>query len=344
MESQMSNEDRSFLYRIERIKKGFEVAKQYCVLDNTTFYIIINRHIGDAARVLECLKSVKGYYGENSDRFHFSDGKWPMNPIKKTKLIKNLVVVTTKSISGVANLYSYAFDEMIVLPKDQLDNLEMYACSPCAIHQNIVCDENAYRVVYGRWRTDEGSWIRSTLIGWDLLWHLCLPRSAIKKTDMAIGDKTRSDMNEIIKVHSIKLDKTVIICPYAKTTSMLPVNCWVTFAEELKKNGYMVFTNAFGDEAAIEGTDKLSVDIDVMACLAQSGCKIIGVQSGLMDVLVRSKIANITVLSIIITDRDIQFAKNRGALSEVSNVNGVIYLRVEHFEEDYVVKFLKDNL
>lgn len=344
MENQMSIEEHSFFNRIERIKKGFEVAKQYCELENTTIYIILNRHTGDAARVLEILDSVKSYYGNNSDRFHFLDGQSQMNPMKKTKLIEKLVVVTTRSISGVAKLYSYAFDELIVLPKDQLDYLEMYSCSPCAVHQNIVCDEDAYRIVYGRWRTDEGSWARSALVGChDFRWYLSLPKSAIKKTDMAIDDKTISSMQEVIKGHSIDLDKTVIICPHAKNSSMLPEQCWVLFSEELKKNGYRVFTNAIGDEPTVEGTERLSVDMDIMVCLANRGCKIIGVQSGLMDILIRVKTQFVTIISVIKRDSDIRFAKSRGVLNEVNNINGVIYLRIEHFEEEYVLKLLMDN-
>ena len=51
----------------------------------------------------------------------------------------------------------------------------------------------------------------------------------------------------------------------------------------------------------------------------------------------------ITVLSVIKTARDGQFAKNRGAINEVNHINNITYLRIEHFEEDYVLKLLMDN-
>ena len=63
----------------------------------------------------------------------------------------------------------------------------------------------------------------------------------------------------------------------------------------------------------------------------------------MLDVLVRSKATSVTVLNVIISDKDVQFAKSRGALKEINNINNITYLRIEHFEEDYVLKLLMDN-
>lgn len=332
-----------FENNLERLRNGFEVAQRFCDTDPTTIYIIINRHIGDAARVLQMLQAIKDYYGSDADRYHFSDGHSVMNPVLKVKIIKKLIVITTKSISGVANLYSYAFDSMIVLDKQDLDDLELYSCSPCAVHKNIICDENAYRIVYGRWKTDEGNWIRSAVTGvGDLRWYLCLP-SKLKTTDMVVNQITINKTNDVKRINNIEANKSVIICPYAKSSSMLSSNIWERYTKELNKLGYKVYTNSFGDEPSIKGTSRLSVDIDIMVCLARQGCRIIGVQSGLLDVLVRSKATSVTVLNVIISDKDVQFAKSRGALKEINNINNITYLRIEHFEEDYVLKLLMDN-
>lgn len=332
-----------FEEKIELLRKGKNIADQHCSRDVTTCYIIINRHIGDAARTLQLLKAVKDYYGENANRFHFADGHGTMNPMQKTKCIKKLIVLTTKSISGVARLYAHNFDGIIILNKDDLDSLEFYACSPVALHHNIICDENAYRMVFERWDFDEGNWIRSTLLGvGDLRWYLCLPNK-LEISGMKISEEVKDRADNIIRSIFNGSRKIVILCPYAKSSAMLHEGIWVKYADWLQKIGFSVYTNVFGNEKVILGTQPLSVDIDIMVCLADMGYKIIGVQSGLMDVVLRSASRTVTILSVIKTARDNQFAKSRGAINEVNIVNNVTYLRIEHFEEDYVLKLLMDN-
>ena len=336
-------QEKDFEEKIKILCKGKLVADQFCSRDASTCYIIINRHIGDAARTLECLKSVKNYYGEKANRFHFSDGHSMMNPVAKTKLIKKLIVLTTESISGVARLYASNFDEIVIIGKASLDALEFYACSPAAIHHNIVCDENAYRMVFNRWDFDEGSWIRSTFLGIsDLRWALCLPKK-LENCGMIISEDIKLRAHEIIFNAFHDKQNVVIISPYAKSSAMLQEDIWIKFTTWLQNKGFIVYTNVFGQEKVIPGTLPLSVGIDIIVYLADLGYRIIGVQSGLMDVILRAQSKNVTVLSVIKTARDGQFAKNRGAINEVNHINNITYLRIEHFEEDYVLKLLMDN-
>ncbi len=336
----MKNE---FFERLEKLKRGMEVADRICGYDTSVCYIIINRHIGDSTRAFKVLKSIRVYYGLGSNRFHFSDSTVHKAVFKKKKLIQKIVVVTTKSISGVAKLYSDYYDEMIILNKSDLDALELYAFSGCAIHENIFFDENPRQMISRHWNNDEGSWTRTLMFGiTDLMWELCLP-SNLPKGQMKISNTSVKECGEVIEHFNIDIAKTVIICPIAKNSSMLAPNIWESFADLLIAKGYRIFTNAFGEEKTINGTERIEVDIDVIVCLANMGVRIIGVQCGLMDIIVKILPEHVTVINVIKTDKDKQYAKSRGAINEVNHINNVTYLRIEHFEEDYVLKLLMDN-
>ena len=137
---------------------------------------------------------------------------------------------------------------------------------------------------------------------------------------------------------------TVIICPISRSSSSLPKVIWEKFAQYLYSLGYEVFTNIGIGEAPIENTKSLVVDVDVVVCLANRGAKIVGVQCGLIDILVWSNSPNLLIASIIKNEQDRAFAQVSKALQEVNKKpNNVTYLRIEHFEEDYVLKLLMDN-
>ena len=109
-----------FSERIKKIQRGKVLADKYCLNDNSFFYIIINRHLGDSLKVLKRLKSIKDYYGDNAPRFHFPNHENNKAPIPKRKLIRNIGIITNNSIAGVAKLYSDYYDELIILPQKML--------------------------------------------------------------------------------------------------------------------------------------------------------------------------------------------------------------------------------
>lgn len=136
----------------------------------------------------------------------------------------------------------------------------------------------------------------------------------------------------------------ILLCPVAQSSSMLDYDLWRKFADILSRKGFTVYTNVFGKELTVDGTQALRVGIDEVACLGSMGCKIIGVQSGLMDVLLWVCPKQLTILNVIKNNMDKQYALSRNATKEVNiQPNGSTYLRIEHFEEEYVLKLLEDN-
>lgn len=84
--------------------------------------------------------------------------------------------------------------------------------------------------------------------------------------------------------------KTAILMPYANTASMLSVSFWEELAKKLWDRGYVVCTNSSGeDEPVIKGTKELFFDIRYGVEMAEEAGVLIGLRSGLCDVLSTAK-------------------------------------------------------
>lgn len=347
--------EKLFDQRVENLRKGMLIASQYCSYDPEICYLIMNRHLGDTLRTMRTVKAVKAYYGETACRYHFdSDNlnsetaqtKRLQRSFQKLKLIKKLFIIASPSNSGVARLYSDYIDGVVTLNKDQIDALEEYAYSSCAIHQNIVCDEHAQFRVGHKTNTDEGQWVRSVMFGiTDMEWDLCIPHGYCSCVPI-VSKETERATESYIKNSGFDITRSVILCPAAKSTSMLDGRIWELYAKFLCDKGYLVYTNVSADELPIKGTNSIICDVDILACLGKRGVKFVSVQSGLSDVLETICPHSLNVIFVIKPDKqNLQIAVNRWVMHEGLTVknNGCKCLRIEHFEEDYVLKLLEDN-
>lgn len=329
--------------KIDKFWEGYKIANRVCSFDLTVLYVIVNRHIGDAIRYLRCLRYIKDYYSDRNSEYHFNDNNIQNKLFKKKKKIQQIHVLTRKPLDGVAKLYD-GIDTITILDKNELTLLEFYAASGISLHNNIICDEDAKRQVLGAWSTDEGAYTRALMFGvTDFMWDLCVPKT-IKFSLMRIGDETERATKSYIARENFNIEKSIILCPYAQSSSSASYDYFNNFIDVLNEKGFVVYTNIANNDEVLPKTKPLSVSIDVLACLAKYGVRVIGVQSGVMDVLSKITPQNLTTIFIIKTDNDRQYAQNRGAVNEVTKISdNITYLRIEHFEEDYVLKLLMDN-
>ena len=109
----------------------------------------------------------------------------------------------------------------------------------------------------------------------------------IRNYNYRIDKKIYDLVKKVESVYEIKKDNTVIICPYAKSTSMCPKEFWEYYVKKLRMTykSVRVFTNIHAEEQAIEGTDSMDIPVADLIGLGVMGYKIIGVQSGILDVL-----------------------------------------------------------
>lgn len=104
------------------------------------------------------------------------------------------------------------------------------------------------------------------------------------------SEESKKYVNQLFEENGLKKGKTVILLPYAKTATKIDESFWIALAEKLKGQGYEVCTNSGGDgEPAIKGTKELFFDIRYSLETVEAAGVLIGLRSGLCDVLSTAK-------------------------------------------------------
>ncbi len=320
-----SDEDK-FCLNLLNLQKGKRIADKICTNDNCTTYVVINRHIGDAARNCSVFKAYKEYYSEDKP-YHFMDAHSNNINIKafpKKRCVKKLVIITTPLLSGVVRMCD-AVDEIIQLSKAELNNLELYAASNCKTHPNLFPDEDSQNNMLKFNLYQIGTFAYQfnlpKNIGCDRLDSLSLPQGSLDAASKIIDDL------------KINVKKTIILCPMAQSSSLLGAEYWAKIIEFLKLHDFDIYTNIGKNEKELDGTSGLFVPIDVICGLVKKGCKVIGIQSGLIDLFVWLKLNSPTIiLSLLNNERDIQFAKNRNLNNSITKKGSITYILVKKDE------------
>lgn len=335
--------DEEFKYNIKRIIRGQQILEQKCSPDKSNIYVIVNRHIGDAMRIIRGLHNIKKYYGESASRYHFEDIPDKRNSFEKRKVIKKIILITTPVITGLAKLYPNDWDEIITLPKADVDCVEFYAISTPGKFKNIICDENA-KNHFGN-NFDETVWVKYILHNCSYMaYETAVPRHYFNdRSSMQINDKLNEEVDNYIKEIELNIEKSVILCPAAQSSGILTNELWEDLVLHINQQGYKVYTNVHGEEKPIKGTEGLDVSLDKIITMAKKGVRIIGVQSGLLDVISEIKPENLIFINVVKTAMDNQFAMVKGVLNEVSKKDGITFIRLEHFEKEYVLNLILNN-
>ncbi len=106
------------------------------------------------------------------------------------------------------------------------------------------------------------------------------------------------DAGHLFREHGLKIGRTVLIAPHAKSARSITDESWATLAERLKDMGYEVCTNISGDERVIEGTIGISVPIEEICDFVEKAGTFIGIRSGLCDLLSKAKARKIILYFI----------------------------------------------
>lgn len=316
-----------FIVKLERLLHGYTVADKVCgEFEEGVHFLIKNRHIGDAARNLKYVKAFKDYYSDGNE-YHFIEKKgmnYKMFP-KKNKVNK-VVIITNAAIEGVALLYEEV-DEVTVLSQAELDDLELYAMSSICCHRNLHPDE----------RKDD--WLKCVMFGVpSIAWELNVPTN-IEQGGAKITKRIEEKGNKIVADNKILPQKTVVLFPYARSSSLISMCVWNKIIQVFKEKGYRVFTNVGPKEKELEETERLQLSIDELAGVVNTGCTIIGIQSGLLDTLIW---AGIDVKMFIIfnarEEKEIQFAINRGVKEKITKRGNITYMLFENDTDEQILE------
>lgn len=90
---------------------------------------------------------------------------------------------------------------------------------------------------------------------------------------------------EYPELKSIEKNRAVILSPYAKSVTALPVKIWEDIVSDYLGQGYQVFTNVTGDERPLNGTVPISPAICEMKSAVERAGTFVGIRSGMCDVI-----------------------------------------------------------
>ena len=327
-----------FLDRLNSTIRGYEIAKRIIEKDPTTHYLIMHKHIGDAMRNLKYVILFKNYYsGEEPYHMFEKAGK----AVPKRWVVKKVVVVTDSLLAGVAKLYS-SVDDVIALSKEELNDLEIYAKSFACIHENL------HRGEYGQNGDISSEQLKNTVFEVSSYnWVLDLPMNLPCQNDwilssIKVNPNSVQAAKNLLEEHHSVADKTVVLCPYAKSSSIIPEKYWKVVIDWLKDQGYMVFTNTAPNEEALSGTIRLQIPVDVFCGLAALGCSFIGTQSGIVDILRWLSIdVKLVAISYLVKPLDYKFARNRKLEKPVERRSNTTHLLIKYEETEQFPDLVK---
>lgn len=120
------------------------------------------------------------------------------------------------------------------------------------------------------------------------------------------GQAGKAYIDSLFHKNGLIKGKTVIISPYANTSSSLPEGFWIKLARDYIEKGYTACTNSCGDgEPAIEGTKAVKIPLKAAIQFVEAAGTFIGLRSGLCDIISSAKAKKI----ILYPDRVYQGGK-----------------------------------
>jgi hypothetical protein len=108
-------------------------------------------------------------------------------------------------------------------------------------------------------------------------------------------DKPIADKWEYKDLENIPKGKAVIFSPYAKSVIALSADIWTEAVKYYNGEGYKCYTNVFGDEKPLEGTEPISPSILEIRSVVERAGTFIGIRSGLCDILREAKAKKIAL-------------------------------------------------
>lgn len=123
-------------------------------------------------------------------------------------------------------------------------------------------------------------------------------------------------LKEYSHLDKIKKNQTLIISPYAKSVSNIPMSFWEKIIADYMSRGFDIYTNTVGEEEALQGTKRIEIPLDEMQSVVEYAGHFIGLRSGLCDVI---KYADCKK-TVVYPDRC--FSETKWKMSEIFHLDG----------------------
>lgn len=212
------------------------------------YYFLKFGHLGDIVRTLPTISLFKHYTQSQSVN------------------IDKIIVIISFNQSGLVKINS-EIDDIIILPKKKIKYLKRFAESKWN-HYHLYSDS------YGPFHVSEVYKIPYEYVKKNLEYFRILD---------TVNNQFANDALEYVKESGINPEKTLILAPYAGSSSSLPYDILNPIIYFYQKKGFRVFTNAGLSEKPLNGTELLSESANIVFGVISMGATVIGVQSGFMD-------------------------------------------------------------
>ena len=100
-----------------------------------------------------------------------------------------------------------------------------------------------------------------------------------------IQETTKKTLEKKLRSMKLNINKFVFLSPEAASLEELDVSFWGEIVEKLKLKGFDVFNNSLNKKSKIPGTKMEKLTVDEALLLAKRAKVIVGLRSGLLDVL-----------------------------------------------------------
>lgn len=109
-----------------------------------------------------------------------------------------------------------------------------------------------------------------------------------KKFIYKLDEKIKIEYPIISKPKKLSNQKYVIIAPYAKSAQSIKISEYNELVCILKKRGYVVYSNVFGEEKEIDETIRLECSLEALASYTMCSRAFISIRSGVCDMIAAS--------------------------------------------------------
>lgn len=184
---------------------------------------------------------------------------------------KNVIVVSSDVLSEVASILAV---DAVVLSRDEILNISDWFYFAQKENTRLL-DINITSSIGQRVHGING-------LSYNVMLHCMLFPELPFSFEVQLEQKP---INNSDGRYLLDKDKTIILSPYANTMGQLSNELWIDIAKNLKKKGYIIYTNVAGDEKPIEGTEGIKIPFaSIIWCMNR--CKaFIGLRSGLCDII-----------------------------------------------------------
>lgn len=256
----------SYVDKVKRGEKIYERLKESCG-DIEKIFVFPLIVLGDAYVGMSCLNDY----------------------IKKNNIKSYVLVLVNKACSKIAELFGFG-DNVLRVERSELSDFIQYGVFTDMADGKMLVINHRHPYTckigeIGNYReVNFMDHYRYTIFG--------LSEGTRPEVPAATRDSETSlkYVSELFENEKLERGKTVILFPYAKTATKMPETFWEKLASILVQKGYTVCTNSGGDgEPAVKGTKPLFFDIRYALEMVEAAGTVIGLRSGLCDVIASAK-------------------------------------------------------